>query len=440
MKKKGRGVSAGTILTLILTAAVVASFAFLFIRLGGDGAEAHLGAQKVFNLVSDTMQDKAQQPAPESTVRTVMVTLAPAPAATPVPGIATAAPAPPVDSSRRRAFTVTVGGLMAFESDVSDSAYSKTEKSFDYKQFFSLLRPKVDGDLTLAMLPQVINTADRKYGDALVPQAAVDGIRASGFEYVALNSSHILDQGAAGAEKTVQALKKASLSCLGVTAGGEQQHRVIQLNGVRIALLAYTESLTAKGKNARESQPNVLQLYSPQQAERDIAAVKSQGAEVVIVSIYWGKADTASATSAMKKTAYALAEAGADLVLGYRPTRILPMETISVPDDNGVQRQCLIVYSMGTLLCESREGYDISGMLLNLRITRENGRTYFEEIGYTPTYIWRQNVKGKMQYRVVCSADPPPQGMDAKQKGIMEKALNRVNKVLKDSPAELRKQ
>lgn len=433
MKRRKRGLSAGTILALALTAAVVFTCVFLYVKVRSADTNVAMSVLRAAAQIGDAARQPDETVKPEATVHTVTVTMAPA--AAPTVALATLPPARPV--GEKRTFTITAGGLMAFESDISDTVYDQTSKTFDYTPVFSLLRAKADGDLTLVALPQVIS-ADQKYGDEQIPDAAADGVRASGFEYILLNSSHILDQGSSGAEQTVQSLRNRGLHCLGVTAEDGAQHQVILLNGVRIALLSYTESLTAKGKLTLENQPGLMQLYTQQQAERDIASVRAQGADVVIVSIHWGKADTTSPTNAMRHTAQALAEAGADVILGIRPRRVLPLETISVSDDNGIQRQCLIAYSLGTLLAESRDGYDISGMLLNLTITCDGSSMRFDSVAFTPTYIWRQNVNGKLQYRVVCSSDPAPEAMDAKQRDVMERALKRIQTILKDSPVTQR--
>ena len=64
---------------------------------------------------------------------------------------------------------------------------------------------------------------------------------------------------------------------------------------------------------------------------------------------------------------------------------------------------------------------------------------HFEALEYTPTYIWRQSVGGQMQYRLVCSSDPPPEGMSTQQKEVMQRSLTRIQTVLKDSPVMERK-
>ena len=130
---------------------------------------------------------------------------------------------------------------------------------------------------------------------------------------------------------------------------------------------------------------------------------------------------------------------GADVILGTRPSRVLPMELVLCTGEDGKQRTAFVAYSLGTLLTESRDGQNISGMLLHLSLrSDEQGMRHFESIEYTPTYIWRQSVSGKMQYRLVCSADPAPEGMTDQQKDVMKRALTRIQEALKDSPAAQR--
>ena len=437
MRDRKRGVSLGTVLALLITASVIVGCVYVFARIRSGNPQAHMSAQKVVGLVGDALHGATPAPVIQSTVRTVTVTLAPAPSPTAVKAQKPTQP-PRKQTDARASFSMTIGGVTAFESDISDGVYDRNKKTFSYKSVLSSIQRKVDGDLTMTVLPQGINVSDHKYGDGLAPAAVLEAVEAAGFRDVLLNTSHALDQGIQGVNATVGALAKRGLSCGGVTAGSARQHRVLQVNGVPVAVLAYTDSLTAKGKIARESQPGVMELFHLSRAEKDIAAARKNGAEFVIVSLYWGRRDSTGVTAAMRNTANALAEAGADLILGYQPTRVLPVEMVSVPDENGIQRQCLIAYSMGTLLSESREGYDISGMLLHLTVSIDKGRMSYDSVTYTPTYIWRQKINNKMQYRVVCASDPAPKAMDAKQREYMGNALKRIRNTLKNSPVEQR--
>ena len=443
MKHHKPGWSLGTVLTLLLTIVVTAGCLLLFSRMRGDSTGVQMDAQRVIGLMSAALQGPTAVPEPlQSPVRTVKVTLAPVTAA---PATDTPAPSEPPPATPAPAaqppytFTLTAGGLLAFHSDISDSVYNKTEKTADYRPVLAGISGKVYADLNLVTQPQLINGSDRKYGDTVALAEAADAMRTLGVDEVILGSEHILDQGTQGASETVSALTSRGLSCGGVSVAGASQHRLVPLNGGTVALLSYTDALTAKSKNTQKDAPETLKPFSLEAAREDIRWARGQGARCVIVCLYWGKADATSVTSAQRNTALALAEMGADVILGTRTSRVLPMEIISCTGEDGKTRNAFVAYSLGTLLTESREGYDISGLLLHLTVSIDSqGRAQFESAEYTPTYIWRQSVNGSMQYRVVCSADPAPDGMNSQQKEVMQRALTRVQTILKDSPVTQR--
>ena len=440
-KRPRSRLSLGSILVLCLTAMVAVGCVFVFGKIQGQNTEAHMNAQKVIGLVGNAIQGTTPAP-PEATVRTVTVTLAPKKTAAPTesPSPLSSSPLPTGRPGQRYVFSMTAGGMLGFHSDVSDSVYDAVNKTFDFSPIGSALKPRIYADLNLTTLPQLINTEDLKYADMLAPVGIAAAIRGMGFDVVVLATEHILDQGGQGAESTVSALKEQKLFAYGVNTAQSQQHHILSINGARVAILMYTDVLTAKGQNELAAQPSLLRTYSAEAARQDIQAVRDQGAGCVIVCMYWGRADTASPTTAQKNTARALAEMGADVILGSRPTRVLPVEIIGCVREDGRYHETLVAYSLGSLLTESRDGYDISGMLLHCNvIIDEYGLVSFQSLEYTPTYIWRQSVNNRLQYRILCSADPAPEGMVADQQRFLQNALVRIQKTLEASPVTLRK-
>ena len=438
MRKKRRGLSLGSILTLCLTAAVIAGCVFFFTRISGGISNASMDAQRVIGAVHSFMQSSGTENQPSVTVRTITVTLAPAtqPPPTPVP----ATPSPAQNPYEAFSFTLTAGGLISFQSEISDSVYNKTDKNLDYQPIVEPIQSKINSDVNLATLPQTINTTDRKYSDVIAPAEAAIALQSMGFNQIALGTEHILDLDQKGAEDTVSVLVSRHIGCVGVNVSGASRAQLVQVNGSIIAILSYTDTLTTKSKNALAKQNSLLALYSEDIARADIQSARNQGARCVIVCMYWGRQDAASVTSAQKKTALALAEMGADVILGARPSRALPMELIYCAGPDGKNHTAFVAYSLGTLLTESRETFSICGLLLHMSLrSDEQGMLHFESIEYTPTYIWRQNVAGKAQYRLICSNEPPPEGMNDNQIGVMQRSLERIQNVLKNSPIEERK-
>ena len=437
MKKRKSGLSLGSILTICLTIAVIAGCVFMFGRIRG-GADAGMDARRMIGAVHSFMQSAGSAAQPQVTVRTVTVTLAPVtpPPATPVP----VTPAPVNNPYEPFSFTLTAGGLLSFQSEISDSVYSKADKALNYTPVVEPIRSKIYGDVNLVTLPQTINTVDRKYSDTLAPAEAAIAIQSMGIGEVALATEHILDQGRQGAENTVSVLESRQLGTAGANATGASRTRLVRVNGGTVAILSYTDALTSKSRNELAKDNSFFAVYDENMARADIQNARNQGARCVIVCMYWGRQDAASVTTAQKNAAQALAEMGADVILGTRPSRVLPMELIYCTGPDGKSHTAFVAYSLGTLLTESREAYDICGLLLHLRVrSDEQGAVHFEGIEYTPTYIWRQSVGGQMQYRLVCSSDPPPEGMSTQQKEVMQRSLTRIQTVLKDSPVMERK-
>lgn len=439
MSAKKPPLSIPSFLIILLTLCVLAGGLFLLASFHADDPDAQMPAQRIAGVIANALHGPTLAPTPQSTVKTVVVTLAPSAAA---PTVAVS-PTPRADGTStqhsRYAFSMTIGGAARFESDISDAAYDKINKTFAYQPILSALAGKTAADLNLLTLSNVLNINDHKYADVIAPESVLDAVAAGGFDAVLLNTEHCMDQGARGALDTVAAIQKRGMSCLGINAASCTQHALIQLNGARLALLTYTDSITNKGKTTLAQQSDVsLTLFDAKRAAADIQTVRQQGASCVIVFMHWGAAEASGVTKTMRERAKELAAAGADIVLGVHPTRVLPLEYIETRDV-GTARKTLVAYSLGTLLGESREGYDISGLLLHLNIVCTENGVMFERVEYTPTYIWRQAVAGKTIYRVLCSADEAPKEMNDNQRAVMSRALKRIQDTMKKTPAAQRK-
>lgn len=444
MNGKRKGLSLGTILAICLTMIVSAGCIWMFSKMRTDNTDAKLSAQKVVNVLGSVISGaSATQTPKQDNIRTVTVTLSPttSPAVTPSPtennAMPSQAPAPSIYS-----FSMTFSGLIGFHSDLSDSIQKNSNGELDYQAMLANMSDSLNADFNTGVFPHVINRDDQKYADVLIPESSLDALKAAGFDDLLLNSEHALDQGVTGMQNTVDAIAERGFSCGGVNYGAANQNRMLQLNSAKIAMLTYTESLTTKGKNALATKAgqSVMTLFDMNILRSDILSAKANGANCIMVFLHWGKEDATTVTKEQKAMAQEIADMGADVIIGYHPSRVLPIEILESTDANGEKRQVLVVYSMGTLLTESRNGYDISGILLHLNIScTSNGNVNFDHIEFTPTYIWRQNINGSMQYRVVCSNRTAPEGMDQAQKEVMGRALNRIRSTLEDCPVIERK-
>ena len=289
----------------------------------------------------------------------------------------------------------------------------------------ALLRSEMTGDITFLTLENLIQP-DVKVSALNAPDAAAELLRTTGVNLVAIGFPKVYDKGADGVRTTLEALHDRNLLTIGAYNTQEEASAICirTLDNVPVAFLHYTEALSGTGKKAMKSSgaSYAVPLADADKISADIRSAREQGAAVVVVSLNWGTSGASKPTNAQRKLAQAIADAGADVIVGAG-TRVV---------------QPLCAWSLGSLLNESRKDGNVAGMLLQLQISWDGQNISFGQVSYTPTYIWRQKVDGAYQYRVVASDQSAPNGMSEEQQGYMAKALRTIQNALADSPITIR--
>lgn len=141
------------------------------------------------------------------------------------------------------------------------------------------------------------------------PPEYVQVLTSGSVEAVSLENNHILDHGAAGYEETCQTLEAA-----GIRYSGHLGASTFTTDtGVTIGMLSYQ---TFNG--------NYANIYAS--IEGDIAALRAQGCQLVIVSYHWGEEKDYIPNERQVPLGRATIDAGADLVLGHHSHRMNPIE------------------------------------------------------------------------------------------------------------------
>lgn len=426
MKRKGW--SFGSIFTIVLTLAVVAGCVLMYHTFHSD-ADVQMRAMKVAGLLNDAIHGVTQPPV-AGNVNVTTVTLSPQTQQTPAPQ-----PVPTVAPNQSGEVTLTLAGLVAFESNVSDSVYNKQTGLCDYQPIFSLLPSANQGDIRIAALSQAMNAQEKKYADDNAQPSAALAVRAAGFDAAVMDADAVLLKGAQAAMDTADSLYQNGLWACGLNWGNAGQLQWMEKDGVKIALIAYQEKVSTRAANTLQSASGqgMLTADSMEELKAMIADARSRGAQLVIVYYYWQQTNVNKVTDQMRKTALEVTAAGADIVAGVGPRRLLPAAWLSTSDENGVSRRALVLYSLGSLLTESREAYDISGALVHIRVKAQGSGAVTTGLSYTPTYIWKQQIGGQDQYRVVQSNQAAPAQMNDAQRGVMSRSLLRTQENLHDS-------
>ncbi len=444
MKQPHRGVSFGTVVMLAVTVVVVGLSSAVLPRLLGK-ADFDMDVTGVFSALTldDALPALALSDIPIGDVAPLTDgTPAPtesAPAFTPTP---TAVPTPtPFPGGT---VTLTLGGSVNIDDAVRKAAYYSDSGKYDFTEIMALLEEEMASDLTMLTLENVTYD-ENKVSAVNAPSVVFDMLAEAGVDLVALGYPKAYDKGMEGLQATIAEAQERGLSTLGTYASEKDADtlRLFTVDGVKVALLHYTESVSAAGKKALNSDgasyvlATTLVNGTEDAMLNEIRSARA-AADVVIVSLNWGTVSAAKPTKAQQALAQQIADAGADVIVGAGSRVVQPVVWLTSKADDGSIRQTLCAWSLGSLLNESRKDGNVVGMLLQLQIFFDGDSISFEKVCYTPTYIWRYKQDGQYQYRIAVSDQSAPDGMGDDQVGYMEKAFRNIQKYLADSPVTLR--
>lgn len=427
MRKSGkRKISLGTIAVLSMTLIILAATAMVWFRLS-SGASVDLG-----NLSPVSLNLPVRTESPED-IRETVNPDKPSPQKTAAP-----ATEPPPPEKKGKSFTMTAAGTVALEGEVRKNSYYSDVKQYDYYDIMMLLKKELQSDLNVVFLENLF-TEDGKINDIAASGAGAAMLKAAGFNAAACGFSGAYEKGEAGIDSTSRLLEENGIRPLGLCREGNTESvPIIPLNGIRVAMLQYTDTISAatRKKMEKNGQENLIPAADPDAVAADIDRARKQGCEVVIVLLNWGRNGKAPDKN-MRIKAQQIADAGADLIIGNGSRVVSGAEMLTAGDD---KRQVLCIWSLGTTLSGNRNNISrIAGMMLQVTVRVEDGRVETPEACYIPLYTWKYRQDSRTYYRCLSANRAVPDGMDAEQQKMMKRAAETVQKTMKDSPLEEKK-
>jgi len=170
---------------------------------------------------------------------------------------------------------------------------------------------------------------------------AIDSLKASSFDIVALANNHIMDHGREALEDTVASLDGAKIAYAGAGFNTAEAWKpaIVEREGSRIAFLSFSQVIPAHFFPG----PATPGLASGRDRAKFLAAIRSakKQADYVIVSFHWGVEQSYSANSSQVRDAHDCIDAGADMVLSHHPHVMQALE---------FYKGRLIAYSLGNFL------------------------------------------------------------------------------------------
>jgi len=157
------------------------------------------------------------------------------------------------------------------------------------------------------------------------PATSLTALDAAGVDVVTMANNHAVDYGEVGLRDTLAARERSPIPVVGLgeDAADAYAAAVLDVRGTRVAVLGATQvpDWTLATWPASSARPGVAEAASPARLATAVRAARTK-ADVVVVYLHWGTDYTTCPNALQKRTARALADAGADVVVGTHAHRV----------------------------------------------------------------------------------------------------------------------
>ncbi len=292
--------------------------------------------------------------------------------------------------------------IAAGDNLIHYSVFKNAEKlagageNYDFKPLYEPVKYLIEGaDVAILNQETIIsesNPVRGADGGALLfnsPPEAADAVIDLGFDVFTMANNHLLDFGASALEESInfwnEKAETYDLTILGAYLDEDDSEniRVREVNGVKIAFLAYAEHINGFSIPS-DSSLRVVMNYEEDVIERQIKKA-DEIADAVIVSAHWGVEDTHLVSEDRIELADKMVNWGADVILGCHTHTAESMEWIE--RDDGTKG--FVYYSMGNFICCQTDNFNLVGEMPDFDIVVDGatGETRLEDVGCIPNII-----------------------------------------------------
>lgn len=322
---------------------------------------------------------------------------------------------------------VCVGDIMA-HSPQYKSAYDAAAGTYNFDGNYAYVRDYIEAaDVAFCNVETVF--ADKPpcgFPTFNAPAELATAIKNAGFDVAITANNHMIDQGTAGVEGSLQVLGNAGLKTVGSQLTEEEpDYLIFDAKGVKIGVVAYTYETTGSNSQASINGLNVPADVANRicsfnqdtwqtditEIQENVAQAKAAGADIIVCYFHWGIEYLSQPTEYQVNMAnQMIADSGVDVIFASHPH---VLEPAAIVWSEACQKNVPVYYSMGNFISNQRsetlganrrntEDGMIAGV--NFEITRTDGEiTKIEmvEANALPTWVNKYSAGGKWVYEVI---------------------------------------
>lgn len=312
---------------------------------------------------------------------------------------------------------------LLLEASADGSGYS-------FDKHFRAVKDEISAaDLAVANLEVTLGESNYQcYPTFKSPDSVVDALKNAGFDFLVSANNHCYDTSFDGLKRTAKVVRDKGLGQTGTKADLDQkEYEIVDVNGIKIGIINYAEETTcAAGRKAlngilmaAEANDYVNSFNAARMdefykdIETNIAAMKKDGAEAIILYIHWGVEYALTQNSNQSTVAQKMCDMGVDVIIGGHPHVIQPAAVLTSTKDPNHKTFC--VYSVGNLLSNQRRefmgsacptGHSEDAIFVYTTFTKYgDGRVELSAVDYSPLWINRYAEGGSYVYEITNVSD-----------------------------------
>mgnify|MGYP001343386183 FL=1 len=210
-------------------------------------------------------------------------------------------------------------------------------------------------------------------------------------DIVNLANNHIMDHGEEGVLKSIENWEKIGLPYVGAYKSKEDQEtlRIFHKNGLKICFLSYSKSLgTGKRPKGKEYLANKYDDMGVKWVRRLIDRIKKNNlADIVVLSIHFGKEYQMLPTAYQRETSSNLSDAGVDIIIGHHRHVLQPPAYLT----NSKGHETFVAYSLGNFFSGQKGIYRQIGAYMTVDVekdlSKQNGFVHFSNPKMKLTFV-----------------------------------------------------
>ena len=234
------------------------------------------------------------------------------------------------------------------------------------------------------------------YPDFGTPTQVGDALAQAGFDVVTHATNHCYDKLDTGILDTIGFWREnhPEMTILGIhdTQDDADTVRVVEKNGIRLALLNYTYGLNYSAP----ANSYMIDTLSRDKVLADLQKAESQ-ADFTVVFVHWGEEGQTKPSQSQRDWAQLLANGGADLVIGAHPHVLQPLETVTAADG----REVPVFFSLGNFVSHQLTASEMLGGMAGVELTKTDKGVELTSCELIPTInvILYRGYSGGFDYR-----------------------------------------